>query len=154
MMEIEKLPFMHRFQLMKAELAKTEIRKTGWNKFKGYEYFELSDILVPITELCAKYEILETFAYEKDDNGEWYPTLYVHDARGTSGDLIFKGLPGWSQPKTKVGEDLTNPIQNKGATITYDRRYLYLMAFSVVESDSVDGDKKQQRETVDESIGF
>jgi hypothetical protein len=39
----------------------------------------------------------------------------------------------------KTGGEVTNAIQRLGSVETYQRRYLYMIALDIVESDSIDG---------------
>ena len=44
-------------QLIKTEILKAGLKKTGLNKFSNFSYFELSDFLPKIIELCEKNKV-------------------------------------------------------------------------------------------------
>ncbi len=109
------------------DLQAMNVKKTGYNKHKDYTYYELGDFLPYINELCREYGIhtqvwfTNKFAYLRVVNVE-KPTeklLYTSPSREAN-------LPGGQ------------PIQNLGAEQTYQRRYLYMAAFGIVEHDLID----------------
>ena len=52
---------------MRVELQQKNIKKSGRNKFAGYDYFELSDILPPINELQAKYKTCSFVSFNSEE---------------------------------------------------------------------------------------
>ena len=59
--DISKMNIFTKIQHVRAELQTKNIIKSGINKFSGFSYFELSDFLPAINELCLKYHL---FTYE------------------------------------------------------------------------------------------
>ena len=45
-----------KLQNCRVELQKMNLKKTGENKFAGFKYYELADILPSINELFLKYK--------------------------------------------------------------------------------------------------
>lgn len=46
-----------KIQKVKEEFLAKNIKKSGQNKFAGFNYYELSDITPPLIELCNKYKL-------------------------------------------------------------------------------------------------
>ncbi len=116
-----------KLQKAKLELTKRDIKKSGKNTYTGFSYFELSDFLPHIVEildslgLCSVINIGEKVAELKiinNDNPE--------DKTSVSIPVATASVKG------------ANDMQNLGATQTYLRRYLYMLAFDIVENDISD----------------
>ena len=116
-----------KLQKAKLELTKRDIKKSGKNTYTGFTYFELSDFLPHVVEildslgLCSVINIGEKMAelaIINNDNPE--------DKTSVSIPVATASVKG------------ANDMQNLGATQTYLRRYLYMLAFDIVENDISD----------------
>ena len=117
-------------QTVRSELSNAGLNKSGKNKFAGFDYFELADFLPKATELFLSHGLTPIFRMEFDEVGIEYAYLTI--IKGNE-QVTFK------TPTANPRPDKTpNPIQELGSKITYMRRYLYLIALDIVESDSVD----------------
>lgn len=116
-----------KLQEMRVELQKMNIKKSGKNKFAGYEYYELSDILPPINELQSKYK---TCSFINFDNEK--ATLTIINTEKTEEKIEF------TCPMTSISLKGAHDVQNMGALQTYNRRYLYMNCFEIVENDYFD----------------
>ncbi|MCL1950466.1 MAG: ERF family protein [Turicibacter sp.] len=122
-----------KLQRARAEFVEKPIKKTGLNKHQGYQYFELGDFIPVMMHLLEKHGLCSVTSYDyRDDNSPEYMTLKIIDSDKPE-DFISFIHPVYMSVTAK------NPIQNSGATTTYCRRYLWLMAFEIVECDQVDG---------------
>ena len=111
----------------RAELKAKNIKASGSNKYAGYSYFDLSDILPVITELELQNGILSVVRYNDS-----LATLTVYNAENPEEHIEF------SSPMSTAELKGCHAVQNLGAVETYVRRYLYLAAYEIVESDSLD----------------
>lgn len=128
-----------KLQNMRVELQQKNIKKSGKNKFAGYDYYELSDILPPINELQAKYKTCSFVTYSKEE-----ATLTIVNSEQLEEKIEF------TSPMAELTLKGTHPIQNLGGIETYQRRYLYMTAWEIVENDyfdSVQG-KEQPKKSV------
>lgn len=130
--EIKKLNIFQKIQKVRVELQKKDVKKTGLNKFSNYKYFELSDFLPHIMELCDKYGIYTEFQYTNEE-----AKLIVFDTES-------KEFREWTTPIEVAALKGCSSIQNIGGTQSYARRYLYTMAFEIAESDMVDAGQVDQ----------
>lgn len=109
------------------EFQELKINKTGKNDFAGFTYYELSDIIPAINSLCRKYSILPITKFDSDLA---YMTLV--NLEDTSEQIIF------TSPMADANLRGCHSIQNVGAVETYQRRYLYMVAFEIVDKDALD----------------
>ena len=112
---------------VRCELQSTKMSKSGKNSFAGYDYFELSDFLPTINELCKKYGILPVVSFDKEQ-----AMMIIYNAEKPEEQIIF------TSPMADVNLKGCHAIQNVGAAETYSRRYLYMTAFEIVEHDALD----------------
>lgn len=113
-------------QDVRNELTKIEIKKSGYNSFAKFGYFELKDFLPITTKLFKERGMTPLFSIAYFDGIEY---------------ALLKIIRGNEQIEFRVPTaepSGNNPIQNLGAKITYLRRYLYLIALDLVENDVVD----------------
>jgi hypothetical protein len=126
--KIEKTMNIHqKLQKCRVDLQKADLKKSGENKFSHYTYFELSDFLPKINELMDKYSLTAIFHFTLEE-----ATLTIVNTDKVDETILF------STPITIAELKGCYAIQNIGATQTYARRYLYVMAFEIAESDALD----------------
>lgn len=115
-------------KLMEARIAlqAAPLKKSGHNKFAGYQYFELGDFLPQINEIFYNKGLCGVISYTKD-----YADLTITDVDdGTSISI--------SSPMVEANLKGAHAIQNLGAVETYQRRYLWMTAMEIVEHDALD----------------
>jgi len=115
-------------KLMEARIAlqSAPLKKSGHNKFAGYQYFELGDFLPQINEIFHRNGLCGVISYTKD-----YADLTITDVDdGTSISI--------SSPMVEANLKGAHAIQNLGAVETYQRRYLWMTAMEIVEHDALD----------------
>ena len=116
-----------KLQNMRVELQQKNIKKSGKNKFAGYEYYELSDILPPINELQSNYKTCSFISFNKEE-----AVLTIVNSEKPEEQIMF------SSPMAELTLKGGQEIQNLGGVETYQRRYLYMAAFEIVENDYFD----------------
>ncbi len=117
-----------KLQAIKVELLNSNIKKSGNNKFSKYEYYELSDFLPSITQLCSKYGVFTTVSFSND-----LATLTAINCDNTAETYSI------TSPMRDVELSSCNAIQSLGGVETYQRRYLYMSMFDITEPDQFDG---------------
>lgn len=116
-----------KLQSMRVELQKKNLKKSGRNKFAGYDYFELSDILPAINELQEKHKTCSFITFDRE-----IARLTILNSEKTDEKIEF------TIPMATLSLKGANEVQNLGGCQTYSRRYLYLNAFEIVEHDYFD----------------
>ena len=107
-------------------LRKLELRKSGHNKFAGYQYFELGDFLPHVQAIFEHVGLCDVITFT-----ETVATMTVYDIEDGS-SVVFTSPMGSAQLKG------CHEVQNIGAVETYQRRYLYVSALAIVEHDALD----------------
>lgn len=115
-----------KLQQARAELQKMQLKKSGHNKFAGYQYFELADFLPAINDIFNNVGLCGVTSFSAD-----LATLRIIDTDG-DGEIVF------TSPMAEASLKGCHPIQNLGAVETYQRRYLWVMAMEIVEHDALD----------------
>lgn len=115
-------------KLMQAriKLQNTEMKKSGLNKFAGYSYFELSDFVPKIQEIFEELGLCGVVSFTTA-----YAELNITDVE--DGTMIVI-----SSPMAEANLKGAHPIQNLGAVLSYQRRYLWMTAMEIVENDIID----------------
>ena len=117
------------------------LKKSGHNKFAGYNYFELGDFLHPALEIFDQLGLISIVSFTKEQ-----AELCVVDTEG-GGEIIFTGPFGSAALKG------CHEVQNMGACQTYNRRYLYTLALELLEHDALDSTTGSGNiETIDVSM--
>lgn len=116
-------------------LAAKPMKKSGLNKFAGFQYFELADFLPHIIDIFAELEIVDSIQI----TNKW-ATIKISDDDNNS--VEFSCAVPESIPVLK-GQ---NELQAIGSMQTYLRRYLYVTALGIVENDVVDGLNQKDEE--------
>ena len=116
------------------DFQQADIKKTGKNKHYGYMYYELHDIIPKINELSNKYGFIGTVSFSTEA-----AILKIIDADDPKSILEF------TSPMAGVKLSGAHEVQNMGAVQTYMRRYLYMMAFEIVENDTYDAEQGKEK---------
>lgn len=128
MAEQKKLNIYQKIQKARVELQNKKIKKSGKNNYSNYEYFELGDFLPGVNEVCNNNGLSTIFHFEKDK-----ASLKVIDVDEPTSCILFE------TPIEMAVIKGSSIMQQIGGTQTYARRYLYMMAFEIAESDVIDG---------------
>ena len=126
-------------KLMEARIAlqAAPLKKSGHNKFAGYQYFELGDFLPTINQIFYKVGLCGVVSFDKD-----LATLCITDTDDGSQIVL-------TSPMADANLKGCHPIQNLGAVETYTRRYLWVSAMEIVEHDALDSSPpvKEEKQT-------
>jgi len=115
-------------KLMQAriQLQSATLKKSGHNKFAGYQYFELGDFIPTINEIFNNLGLCGVVSYDSE-----IASLTITDTDDNSNIVI-------TSPMAEANLKGCHPIQNLGAVETYTRRYLWVTAMEIVEHDALD----------------
>lgn len=126
-------------------LQNKKLKKSGYNKYGDFNYFELSDFLPSVNEIFAQLKLCSQFSLTKeiyDDNAtNDVAKLFVINTEEPSDVLLF------SSPVAEANMKGAVAIQQLGAMHTYMRRYLWLIAMEICENDEIDATSGKQPET-------
>ena len=117
-----------KLNIARGKFHQQKLKKSGLNKFAGYQYFELSDFLIPALNIFGEVGLCSTISFNKDyaemriinvDNPDEFPIVIT----SPMGSAALKGC---------------HEVQCIGAVETYQTRYLFVQALCVVEHDILD----------------
>jgi len=111
---------------VRIQLQNTKLKKSGINKFAGYQYFELADFIPTVNELLNNNGLCGVVSFSQD-----LATLTITDQDDNSQIVI-------TTPMSDAPLKGCLPVQNLGAVQTYLRRYLWVAALEIVEHDALD----------------
>ena len=113
-------------------LLHKKLPKSGYNKFGGFKYYELEDILPLIFTECYEQELFIEFSFTTD-----LAQLKIRNWN-EPGESVITSVP---MPEIVALTRGMNVMQSEGSYITYLKRYLLVNMFLIVEKDVVDSDK-------------
>ena len=103
------------------------IKKTGVNRYAEYKYFTLDEIIPAKQTIFKDLGLADVISFS--DN---YANLTIIDVDNPTDFIVFGSQLAPDESMIK------NPIQKVGAIQTYVRRYLYLLALDIIESDGIE----------------
>jgi hypothetical protein len=112
-----------------------ELRKSGHNKFAGYQYFELGDFVVPALAIFKNVGLTSVISFGADQA--------VMRIVNTEKPEDFIEI---TSPMSEANLKGCHPVQNLGAVQTYTRRYLWVAALEIVEHDAIDSNEPVKQE--------
>lgn len=115
-------------KLMQArvKLQSVEMKKSGQNKFAGYSYFELADFIPHVQTIFNELGLCGVVSFDNT-----YASLTITDVEDGTVVQI-------TSPMAEANLKGAHPIQNLGAVLSYQRRYLWMAAMELVEGDAID----------------
>lgn len=132
---------------IRVKLQNAKLKKSGKNKYAGFDYFELADFLPKLNELMLeegindRYRIEEGYAILELVKGE-EKQEYTIPFKLFETPLTYKKDKDGNFIKSKEGEYIQVPsmqdIQYLGALNTYYKRYLYLNTFGITDGEVID----------------
>jgi hypothetical protein len=120
-----------KLQKARVLLQELPLKKSGFNSFAGFKYFELADFLPSINVIFDNLGLCSVFSISED-----VATLRIFDSE-------FGGVVYFRSPTAEAGAGKAPPIQALGSMHTYLRRYLMLNALEITEHDAVDATIKK-----------
>ena len=116
---------------IRVALQKNKLKKSGKNKFAGFEYYELADFLPTLNTLMESEKINDIFTIT--DNEAILKLKYEEEINEYKIPFII-----FETPLNKSGTATMQDIQYLGALNTYYKRYLYLNAFGITDGEIID----------------
>ncbi len=112
-----------------------DVKKSGKNMKMSYKYFELQDIVPVATPIFRKLGLLPVVTFTDE-----VATMNIINVDNPTECVWFTSPMREIEAiiSSKTGGEVTNAIQRLGSVETYQRRYLYMIALDIVESDSIE----------------
>lgn len=132
---------------IRVKLQNSNLKKSGKNRFAGFEYFELADFLPKLNELMEEEGINDIFTINEniakltlikgEERQEYTLPFYRFETplnfkKDRNGNLMEDSNGNYLEVKSM------QDIQYLGALNTYYKRYLYLNAFGITDGEVID----------------
>lgn len=116
-------------KLMTARVAmqSVKIKKSGKNTYAGYEYFELEDFIPQALKAFSECGLCGFVSFSENT-----ATLLITNVDKPDEQISI------TSPMAKAALKGAHEIQNLGAVMSYQRRYLWLTALELTEADPID----------------
>lgn len=119
----------------RAKFLEADVQKTGKNMHLSFKYFELDDIVPTATRIFSEVGLIPVVNFTADvatmtivnTDNPWEETIKFEAPFNQIAPIV-----------SNAGKQATNEMQALGSSITYMRRYLYMIALDICESDSFD----------------
>ena len=127
----------------RALFLKSGISKSGKNMKLEFKYFELEDILKYAIPIFDRIGLINDMVITQE-----FATAKVYNADNMSAEPITFSIPfaQMDQIISKAGNMVTNSIQALGGSVTYLRRYLWMLILEVIEPDEIDSNISSEAE--------
>ena len=116
------------------------IKKTGVNRYAEYKYFTLDEIIPAKQEIFRDLGLADVISF-----GPEVATLTIFNVADPLDQIVITSQLAPDESMIK------NPIQKVGAIQTYVRRYLYLLALDIIESDGIEATTEKPDTESDEA---
>ena len=131
----------------RAKFLGSDAKKSGKNMHLAFKYFELDDIVPIATKIFEEVGLISIASFT--DNTA---TMTIINTDNGEESITFSAPFNQIAPiVSSTGKQATNEMQALGSSITYMRRYLYMIALDICEPDSIDpmvGDAPKSTPTV------
>lgn len=119
----------------RAMFLESEVKKTGKNMHLSFKYFELEDIVPVAIRIFGEVGIVSMVNFTSDT-----ATMTIVNTDNPEETISFVSPFNQITPiiSNNTGKQATNEMMALGSSITYMRRYLYMIALDICESDSID----------------
>lgn len=118
----------------RAMFLEADVKKTGKNMYLSFKYFELEDIVPTATRIFGEVGIVPLVNFTADT-----ATMTIVNTDNPEETVTFVSPFNQIAPiVSNTGKQATNEMMALGSSITYMRRYLYMIALDICESDGID----------------
>ena len=130
---LDKGKLYKKLQQARLELQNKKLKKTGYNPFQKFNYFELGDFLPYVNKIFSELQLADHINIYRD--------------RATAECIIIDTETGEQvEFYTPIQEQLAKQ-QDIGAVITYARRYAYNVVLNISENDILDAQNLQPQQS-------
>lgn len=118
----------------RAQFLKDGVEKSGKNMNIGFKYFELTDIVPAVTKIFDEIGLVSIVNFSNE-----VATMTIINCDTPEETIDFVAPFNQIAPIiSNAGKAVTNEMQALGSSITYMRRYLYMIAMDIVENDEIE----------------
>ena len=116
-----------KLQQARVTLQKAGIKKSGYNPFAKFDYFELKDFLPKVNEIFLELKLFSKFDLLENEG-----ILAIINTENPEENIIF------TTPKAVIETRGQNGLQQIGTTHTDLKRYCYYNALEIIINDEIE----------------
>lgn len=116
-----------KIQKAKMMLTEANLKKSGINKFSNFQYYELADFMPSVIMTFNELKLFSKVTFTDE-----MATLKIINAENPT------EIEEYTSPMKTLELKGANAMQSLGGVETYQRRYLYMSALDITESDMFD----------------
>lgn len=132
--EITAMNIYQKLLKARAMFLEADVKKTGKNMHLSFKYFELEDIVPTATRIFGEVGIVPLVNFTADT-----AAMTIVNTDNPEETVTFVSPFNQIAPiVSNTGKQATNEMMALGSSITYMRRYLYMIALDICESDGID----------------
>lgn len=123
-----------KLMVARAKFLESDVQKTGKNMHLSFKYFELEDIVPTAIRIFNEVGLIPIVNFTTD-------VANMNIVNTDNPEEVIEFVAPFNQIApivSNTGKQATNEMQALGSSITYMRRYLYMIALDICESDSID----------------
>lgn len=120
--------------LARAKFLEADTKKSGKNINLSFKYFELNDIVPTAIRVFTEVGLVPVVNF----SDEWATMTIINTDKPSETVEFILPFDRISPITSNAGKQVTNELQALGSTITYLRRYLYMIALDICENDSIE----------------
>ena len=118
----------------RAKFLGSDAKKSGKNMHLAFKYFELDDIVPVATKIFEEVGLIAIANFTTD-----IATMTIVNTDNGEESIVFTAPFNQIAPiVSSSGKQATNEMQALGSSITYMRRYLYMIALDICEPDNIE----------------
>ena len=118
----------------RASFLGSDAKKSGKNMQLAFKYFELDDIVPVATKIFEEVGLISIANFTTDT-----ATMTIVNTENGDDKVVFTAPFHQLAPIiSNTGKQATNEMQALGSSITYMRRYLYMIALDICEPDNIE----------------
>ena len=122
-----------RLLMARSKFLDANVEKSGKNMHLSFKYFELEDIVPTAIRIFNEVGLISVVNFTPD-----VATMEIINTENPDESVSFVAPFNQIAPiVSNTGKQATNEMQALGSSITYMRRYLYMIALDICESDSI-----------------
>ena len=132
--ETASLNVFQKLLIAREKFLGADVQKTGKNMHLSFKYFELDDIVPAATRIFSEVGLVPIVNFTTD-----VAEMTIVNTDNPEETIKFVAPFNQIAPiVSNTGKQATNEMQALGSSITYMRRYLYMIALDICESDELD----------------
>lgn len=120
---------LEKLSIARDEIAKLDLKMSGYNAYKEYKYYELGDFMPVTLNIFRQLKLIGLIDFGNEGDNPVISIVNIEDPE--------KNIIKFTTKDSRADIQGAQSIQNMGGEIKFQRRYLWIQAIELSESDDV-----------------